>query len=97
MGGVNAPADPRAAFGAQGADVTLPQGTTTPVIIRTENVESASTVQVRITPRSNANFTTVNATIDTNATGLPANTLQWIANVPTNVGYSALQVKVVRP
>ena len=97
VGGVNAPADPRASFGAQGADVTLPQGTTTPVIIRTENVESASTVQVRITPRSNANFTTVNATIDTSATGLPANTLQWIANVPTNVGYSALQVRVVRP
>lgn len=97
VGGVNSPADPRAAFGAQGADVILPQGTTTPVIIRTENVESASTVQVRITPRSNANFTTVNATIDTSATGLPANTLQWIANVPTNVGYSALQVKVVRP
>ncbi len=97
VGGLNPPADPRAGFGAQGADVTLPQGTTTPVIIRTENVESASTVQVRITPRSNANFTTVNATIDTSATGLPANTLQWIANVPTNVGYSALQVKVVRP
>lgn len=97
VGSVNAPADPRSSFGSQGADVTLPQGTTTPVIIRTENVEQASVVQVRITPRSNANFTTVNATIDTSATGLPPNVLQWVANVPTNVGYSALQVKVVRP
>jgi plastocyanin len=97
VGGVNTPADPRAAFGALTPDVTLPQGTTTPVVIRTENVESASTVQVRITPRSNANQTTVNATIDSSATGLPPNVLQWVANVPTNVGYSALQVKVVRP
>lgn len=94
---MNTPADPRAAFGALTPDVTLPQGTTTPVVIRTENVESASTVQVRITPRSNANQTTVNATIDSSATGLPPNVLQWVANVPTNVGYSALQVKVVRP
>jgi len=97
IGGSAAPADPRASFGAQGADVTLPQGTTTPVVIRTEFVEDTSQVQVRITPRSNANFTTVNATLDASATGLPEDTLQWIANVPTNVGYSALQVKVVRP
>ncbi len=97
VGGVNTPVDPRAAFGALTPDVTLPQGTTTPVVIRTENVESASAVQVRITPRSNANFMTVNATIDSSATGLPPNVLQWVANVPTNIGYSALQVKVVRP
>lgn len=96
VGGASAPADPRASFGSAGADIALPQATTTPVIIETKNVEQASQVQVRVTPRANANATVVNATVQSVVSTTPL-VVRWTATLPVNVGYSAVQVKVVRP
>lgn len=95
-GNTNAPADPRASFGTFGADVTLPQVSTAPVIIETTNAESASIVRVRVTPRANGSYTETTATLtQTNSTNPLV--LRWLANVPVNPGYSAVQVRVVRP
>ncbi|MDP0492495.1 MAG: hypothetical protein Q7Q71_15725 [Verrucomicrobiota bacterium JB023] len=96
IGGETAPADPRASFGAEGADVSLGETTTTPIVIQTTNVEQASTVQVRITPRSDANATIIDASVDTVVSTDPL-VIQWTAELPVNTGYSAIQVKVVRP
>lgn len=96
LGGVNAPADPRAGFGTVGADVALPTATTTTAVIETTNVEQASQVKVRITPRDSANFTEVSATYASTVSTEPL-VLRWTATLPTTLGYSAVQVRVVRP
>ena len=96
IGGENAPADPRAAFGAQGADVSLTETNSTPIVIETTNVEQASTVQVRITPRSNANATVIDAAVASVVSTSPL-VVRWTADLPVNTGYSAVQVNVVRP
>jgi hypothetical protein len=96
IGGEAVPDDPRASFGAQGADTVLPETTTTEVVIETTNVEEASQVTVRVTPRSNATFTEVAATVSETVSADPL-VLRWTADVPVNAGYSAVQVKVVRP
>ena len=96
VGGVAAPSDPLAAFGAAGADVTLPQVTTSEVIVETVNVEQASTIKVRVTPRANGNFTETDATFDQITIPNPL-TIRWKASVPVNGGYSAMQIRVVRP
>lgn len=96
IGTASAPADPRASSGTYGQDVTLPQVTTTPVIVETTNAETASTVKVRVTPRANGNYTETTATLtQTNSTNPLV--LRWTANVPVNNGYSAVQARVVRP
>ncbi|MGB8169903.1 MAG: hypothetical protein WCF18_20540 [Chthoniobacteraceae bacterium] len=94
IGGTAAPTDPRASFGSAGADVALPEAATTQVLIETTNVEQAAQVQVRVAPRANANATVVNATV---STVISPTVVQWTATLPVNVGYSAVQVKVVRP
>ncbi len=94
VGGAVAPADPRAGFGSAGADITLPETSSTQVVIETTNVEQASQVSVRITPRSNANAQIIPATY---ASTVSAGVLRWTATLPVNDGYSAIQVKVVRP
>ena len=78
--------------------VVLPMAetTTTTVLIETTHVEQASTVQVRLTPRSNANATVINATVDSVVSTTPL-VVRWVADVPVNTGYSAVQVRVVRP
>jgi plastocyanin len=96
IGGQAAPADPRAAFGVFGADVSLPLVNQTSVLIETRNVEQASVVKVRGTPRSNGNFAEVNATLSSVVSEDPL-VLQWIANLPVQSGYSAVQVRVIRP
>jgi len=96
IGGVAAPADPRASFGTEGADVALPQTATTEVLVETTNVEQASQVQVRVTPRHSANYTAVNATVDSVVSTDPL-VIRWVASVPVRNGFSAVQVKVVRP
>lgn len=95
-GNTNAPADPRASFGTYGADIALPQVSTTPVIIETTNAEAASIVTVRVSPRSNGSYTETAATV-TKTNSMSPLVLRWLANVPVNPGYSAIQVKVVRP
>ena len=96
IGSVDAPADPRASFGAFGPDVAVPQATNTTVVVETTNAEVESQVRVRVTPRASANYT---ETVATNAVVINANPLvvRWTATVPVMSGYSAVQVKVVRP
>ena len=96
IGGAAAPTDPRASFGSAGADVALPETTSTQVIIETTNVEQASQVQVRVAPRANGNATVVNATVASVVSPSPL-VVRWTASLPVNAGFSAVQVKVVRP
>lgn len=97
IGGEVSPTDPRAAFGTFGADVALPQSSSITVIVETVNVESQSTVRVRITPRDTHNAQIITATrIDPPVSESPL-TYHWSATVPTNLGYSAIQAHVVRP
>jgi hypothetical protein len=96
IGGQDVGPDPLASFGTHGADTTLPQTATTPVVIETTNVEQASQVKVRGTPRSNGNYTEVAASMTTVVSTTPL-VVRWTATLPVNVGYSAVQVKVIRP
>jgi hypothetical protein len=96
IGGNPTPADPLAEFGAFGADVVLPQVTNTTVVVETTNVEQASAVTVRATPRSNGDFTQATAAV-TQVVSTDPLVLHWTANVPVKNGYAAIQVKVVRP
>ena len=101
---VNAPADPKAAFGSYTPDVALPLVSQVEVILETVNVESASQVFVRVTPRNGA---TVAGTQKTDATEVAAvvsqtvsanpQILRWKATLPTLMGHSALQARVIRP
>jgi hypothetical protein len=96
IGGVAAPGDPRAGFGSLGPDVALPETTTTQVEIHTVNVEQASQVQVRVSKRTNGTYTTTDAVFDSILEASPLK-IKWLADVPVANGYSAVQVKVVRP
>ncbi len=98
IGGVNAPADPKAGFGTIGADVALASTATTTVVIETTNVEAASTLKVRGTPRSNANYSEVTLAPNsgTTITTTPL-VIRWTASLPVATGYNAVQVRVIRP
>ncbi len=106
IGGVNSPADPKAAFGTVGADVSIPTPTpppgggsatpTTPVIVETTNVQAESVVKVRGTPRSNGNYTEVTATLQSTVSTSPL-VIRWIANLPVANGYTAVQARIIRP
>lgn len=96
IGGQNIGADPRASFGTFGPDAAVPQAATTDVLVETTNVEQASQVKVRATPRSNADFTEVAATVSSVVSTTPL-VVRWTATLPVNIGYSAVQVKVIRP
>ncbi len=96
IGAVNAPADPKAGFGTIGADVALPNQANTTVIVETTNVEAASVVKVRGTPRSNAGYSEVNATLQSTVSTTPL-VIRWTASLPVATGYNAVQVRVIRP
>jgi hypothetical protein len=96
IGGKNVPDDPRASFGTDGADVVLPEVSSTQVVVETKNVEQESQVIVRVTPRFNASYIIANATVDHVDPNDPT-VIYWVADLSVNVGYSAVQVKVVRP
>lgn len=96
IGGAAVGADPRASFGTYGADAVLPEVTTTQVVVETTNVEQASQVQVRVTPRMNTAYTVVNAVVDTVVSTDPL-VVRWVAGIPVGVGYAAVQAKVIRP
>lgn len=83
-------------FGTIGADVAIPTTATAPAVIETTNVEQASQVKVRITPRDTFDFTEVDAVYDSTVSASPL-VLRWTCTLPTNLGYSAVQVKVIRP
>ncbi len=97
IGGESVPDDPLASFGTHGADTVLAETSTTTVVVETTNVEAASQVKVRVTPRANANYSEVDATVTETLSEEPL-VLRWTATgVPVRAGYSAVQVKVVRP
>jgi len=96
IGDKNAPEDPRSSFGTYGADVALPEVSSTQIVVETTNVEEASQVVVRVTPRFNANFSIVSAVVESIESEDPL-IIRWVADLPVNVGYSAVQVKVIRP
>jgi hypothetical protein len=85
--------DPRAGFGAFGPDVALALTNRTFVSVETRNVETNSQVIVRLTPRANGTSLEVNAGL----VGSDAGALRWLAELPVKPGYSAVQVRVVRP
>ena len=99
-----APADPKASFGAYTPDVALPMGDSAVVLVETVNVEEASKVIVRITPRNGmtvggvqqSNATEVNAVVKEVLATTPL-TIRWEATVPTLPGSAALQARVIRP
>lgn len=96
IGGVAAPTDPRANFGGGGADVSLPQTTTVPVILETTNVEDAATVKVRLTPRANAQLVEREATVQ-QVVSISPRVIRWRVDLPTSGGYAAIQARVIRP
>lgn len=96
IGGVAAPADPRASFGGAGADVSLPQTATVPVVLETTNVEDASKVKVRIMPRANAQLVEKEATLQQVVSTSPR-VIRWVVDLPTSGGYAAIQARVIRP
>lgn len=96
IGGQNIGPDPLASFGTYGADAVLPQTTSTQVLIETTNVEQASQLKVRGTLRSNGGYTEVNAAVSSVVSTTPL-VIRWTATLPVQVGYAAVQVKVIRP
>ncbi|VGO14295.1 hypothetical protein PDESU_02854 [Pontiella desulfatans] len=96
VGGVSIPGDPRASFGAYGADAALPQTNSTQIVVETTNVESASQVLVRLTPRHSGTYAQYAATLSA-TNNLDPLVLRWIAQPTVKIGYSAVQVRVVRP
>lgn len=96
LGGAAAPMDPRASFGSAGADVALPAATSTEAVIETTNVEQAAQVQVRVAPRTQGGASSVNAVVSSIVSLSPL-VIRWVATLPVQTGYSAVQVKVIRP
>jgi hypothetical protein len=96
IGSLGAPSDPRASFGAFGADLTLPPLTSATVTVLTTNVEPQSVVTVRVNPRTSGAYVDTVASVTQTLSQTPL-VLRWTASVPVNNGYSAVQVHVVRP
>lgn len=96
IGGEAAGGDPLASFGTAGADVSLGQTNSVQVLIQTAYVEQASEVKIRLTPRANLNYTEITASVNAIVSTDPL-VIQWVADVPVDDGYSAIQVHVIRP
>ena len=96
IGGQAISSDPLASFGTYVADATLPQTATTQILVETTNVEQASQVKVRGTPRSNGDYTEVSAAVSSVVSTTPL-VVRWTATLPVAIGYAAVQVKVIRP
>ena len=96
IGGLAAPADPKANFGGAGADVSLPQTDTVPVVLETTNVEDAASVRVRFSPRFNAQVVEREATLQQVVSASPR-VIRWTVDLPTTGGYAAIQARVIRP
>ncbi len=97
VGGKPVGSDPRASFGVLGPDVSIPETTETDVVVETINVEEAAEVYVRVTNR-NVHSAEVQASADTKrVVSTDPLTIHWTVPVPVKLGYSALQVRVVRP
>jgi hypothetical protein len=94
IGGANVAGDPRASFGTYGPDVTLPQVSTTPVIVETINAEDAFHCHRPRNPSGKRDFLTRTAVV---SQVVSPGIIRWTADVPVQDGYSAVQARVVRP
>ena len=94
------PADPRAEFGAVGADVTLPQTSSVPVVVETVNAEAASTVLIRGTPRAGVPdggyYNEATANLEQIVSTSPL-VIRWTNNLPVVNGYWVVQARLIRP
>ena len=97
VAGVGVPVDPRARLEVIEADVMIPQPGPSTVIVQTENVDPAATVELRITRRSGAPFR-VPADGDPPIT-LTGNVTSATAQIQVDLppGVSAIQARVVLP
>jgi hypothetical protein len=66
------------------------------VVVETQFAEQTSQVIVRVTPLANSNYSTYNATVQQVVSTNPP-VILWRADVPVQLGHSAMQVRVVRP
>ncbi|MEI6341893.1 MAG: hypothetical protein WCR07_08040 [Verrucomicrobiota bacterium] len=96
IGGKATPADPRAEFGATGADISLAQTATVAVVVETTNVEDASKVKVRMMPRANGQLVEKDAVLSQVVSNSPK-VIRWTVDMPVNGGYAAIQARVIRP
>jgi len=96
IGGKTAPPDPRAGFGAMGADISLAQTATVAVVVETTNVEDASTVKVRMMTRANGQLVDKDAILSQVLSESPK-VIRWVVDMPVNGGYAAIQARVIRP
>jgi len=94
IGGKGVGADPRASFGAQGADVALPELKETEIVVEATGVEPASKVWIRVGPRT-TNAAMHEAQRDPSSS--TPTTLIFKATVPVQLGFSTVQVMLVRP
>lgn len=103
VGGVDAPADPRASMGAGGHDVVLPKVSEVEVIVETRGIAeaeaAAATVRVRAGPRTGEGPRLVaaerHAAHPDDDPG--AKILYWRATVTVGLGATVFQVQLVRP
>jgi hypothetical protein len=92
IGGVNAPADPRALL--TGSDLTLNNVATGNIVLETQNVEADASVMVRVVPKYGDPFS-VNATL---TSGTPPGTATWTAaNVNLPADYFVVQARAENP
>jgi len=96
IGGKTTPSDPRAEFGAAGADISLAQTATVAVVVETTNVEDASKVKVRMVPRANGQLVEKDAVLSQVVSNSPK-VIRWTVDMPVNGGYAAIQARVIRP
>jgi hypothetical protein len=99
VGGKMIPADPRASFGNVPADIQLAEEelseqNRTLVLIETANVSDASAVTLVATKRTGGDRVVLEAERD--ATFEDPVLDRWTVELPANIGYTALQVRVDR-
>lgn len=89
--------DPKSSFAGEPADIVLPETSQIEVLVETHNVEVASTVRVRLGRRV-GDRTVVDAAHDATMDdpAFPSRRF-WRATVDVSLGYSAIQVHVIRP
>ena len=94
---VEVPADPRASLGAEGADAVVPETDRVVVEVETTGVEPASTVRLRVQPLTGNYREFVLVRDETFEDPKNPTHYRWTVNAPVTLGYSVLQVRVVRP
>jgi hypothetical protein len=64
--------------------------------VETTNVEDASKVKVRMTPRADGPLVEKDAVLSQVVSNSPK-VIRWTVDMPVNGGYAAIQARVIRP